>query len=324
MEWFVSRFNQLAFDALNEYNLETVYPITLIYGPCGVGKTELLRMVYHQNKSPQVLLMDAQIFSQRYVLAAQNHCLSEFRTRIRNHKLLILDQLERLEGKKNSLEELLHTLDSLTNNGAKIIASFQGEPQRAAFLTKRLYSRLFGGLTLPVLTPTTLELVEYARLYARSRSLIIQKDILSKLAAQAENLTDVQKLLNEFVKFTENDLKASSYECWEEYLMLYREKNSLKLIPDNVIQKISEMTGILAEEIKGSSRVPSTAAARKFAVYAIRKLCALSYPQLGVYFQRAHSVMMKSYQQFEDTQKENPEWRQKFEILKAYFDKGEG
>lgn len=324
MEWFVSRFNQLAFDTLNEYNLETAHPITLIYGPRGVGKTELLRMVYHQNKSPEVLLMDAQIFSQRYVFAAQNHGLSEFRTQMRSYKLLILDQLERLEGKKNSLEELLHTLDSLTNNGAKIIAAFQGEPKRASFLTKRIYSRLFGGLTLPVLTLNTFELEEYAKIYARSRSLIIQKDILSKLANQAENLTDIQKLLNEFVKFTENNLKALSHECWEEYLMLYKEKNNLALTPDNVIQKISEMMGIPAEEIKGSSRVPSISAIRKFAVYAIRKLCALSYPQLGVYFQRAHSVMMKSYQQFEDMQKENPEWRKNYEILQAYFDKGKG
>lgn len=324
MEWFVSRFNRLAFDNLNEYNIETAHPITLIYGPRGVGKTELLRRVYHQNKSPEVLLMDAHIFSQRYVLAAQNHSLGEFRMKIRGHKLLILDQLEGLEGKKNSLEELLHTLDSLMNNDAKIITAFQGEPHRAAFLTKRLYSRLFGGLTLPVLAPSNLELEEYARFYARARSFALQKDILSKLAAQAENLTDVQKLLNDFVKFTENNLKASTHECWKEYLMFYRERNSLELTPDNVIQKISEMTGISAQEIRGSSRVPSTAAIRKFAVYAIRNLCALSYPQLGVYFQRAHSVMMKSYQQFEDMQKEKPDWRKKYEILETYFDKSEG
>lgn len=321
MEWFVSRFNRLAFETLNEYSLLKAQPITLIYGPSGVGKSELLRMVYQHNKSPQVLLIDAQMFSQSYALAAQNHSLSEFRSRIRGHELLILDQLEGLEGKKHTLDELLFTLDSLANKNAKVIAGFQGEPQSITFLTKRLYSRLFGGLALPIHAPSLSELEEYTNRYAQSRFLVIQEDILARIAAQSGNLADVQRLINEFAEFAKNTSKALTHECWEEYLEFERERNRLELTPDNVIRKISEMTGISAQEIRGSSRIPLTAAIRKFAVYSIRELCALSYPQLGAYFQRAHSVMMKSYQQFEDMQKENKEWNKKYEILQAYFDK---
>lgn len=321
MEWFVSRFNRLAFETLNEYSQLKAQPITLIYGPSGVGKSELLKMVYQKIKNPQVLFLNAQIFSQSYAFAAQNHTLSEFRSRIRSHELLILDQLERLAGKTHTLEELLHTLDALANKSAKVIIGFQGDLQSASFLTERLYSRLFGGLTLPILAPTLPELEEFTNRYARSRFLVIQEDILARIAAQAGNLSKVQRLVNGFAEFAKDSSKVLSNECWEEYLELERERNRLELTPDNVIRKINEMTGISAQEIKGSSRRPSTAAVRKFAVYSIRELCVLSYPQLGAYFQRAHSVMMKSYQQFEDMKKENKEWEIKYEILQAYFSK---
>lgn len=320
MEWFISPFNRLAFDTLQHYVTEIAHPITLIYGPSGVGKTELLKNLYRQNKKPQVMLIDALNFSQSYAYAAQEGSLNDFRLRMRNLTLFILDNIETLKGKKHTLEELLHTVDALLNQGGKIVVSYQGEPQELTFLGKKLSSRLLGGMSLPILAPSISELAEYAYRYARSRYLIMPQEILYGIAIQSRSLREVQKHINDFVLYAENHAEALTKACWEDFQEEQKRRVELELSPDNILRKIFELTGVLPEEIRGNSREASIVASRKLAVYSVRKLCAWSYPQMGKYFDRAHSAMMKATHQFEEMMRKDPEWGRKFGTLKEYFD----
>lgn len=324
MELFISHFNRLAADTLRNYAPEKAQPVTLIYGPAGVGKTELLRKVYYQYKNPRVLLIDALAFSQNYVLAAQEGSLNDFRVHVRNLKLILLDRLEILKGKKHTLEELLHTLDALVSQGGKLVVCFQGEPQELSFLNPKLSSRFLGGMTLPILAPSHNELADYANRYARSRFLILPETILQSIADQTSNLREVQKLIQDFRVFSgnnvENKTDAFTQDCWEDFLKVQMNREKVELTSDNILRIVSELTGVLSTEIRGNTRVAASLAARKFSIYAIRKLCVWSYPQLGKYFHKTHSVMIKSYRQFEEMIKEDPEWRNKFEVLQAYFD----
>ncbi|AHF08520.1 DnaA ATPase domain-containing protein [Desulfitobacterium metallireducens] len=328
MELLISHFNRLAADTLQNYDLEKAQPVTLIYGPPGVGKTELLRKVYHQHKNSQVLLIDALTFSQKYVLAVQEGSLNEFRIYLRNLKLIILDRFEALKGKKHTLEEFLHTLDDLVSQDGKILVSFQGEPQELSFMSIKLSSRLLGGMTLPIFTPSHDELADFANRYARSHFLNLPEEVLQSIADQTSNLSEVQKMIQDFRVFSRNNVENKTDEFnksyWGDFLKAQKDRNEVELTPDNILRIISELTGVLSQDIKGNSRAKDLLTARKFAVYAIRKLNGWSYPELGEYFQKAHSVMIKSYRQFEQMMKEDPDWRNKFEILRTYFiqDKG--
>ncbi|HVJ48687.1 DnaA ATPase domain-containing protein [Desulfitobacterium sp.] len=328
MEPFISHFNRLAVDTLRHYIPEQAQPITLIYGPTGVGKTELLRTLYRQHKNPQVLLIDALTFSQNYAFAAQEGSLNDFRLHMRTLKLIILDRLEILKGKKHTLEELLHTLDALVSQGGKVVTSFQGEPQELAFMGTKLSSRFLGGMTIPVFAPSPLELEDYANRYARSRFLLLPEAILQSIAEQTSSLVEVQKLIKDFGLFSgncgENQDVELTEEYWQDFLETQRKRREAELTSANILRKVTELTGVLPEDIRGNSRAAAPLASRRLAVYAIRKLCVWSYPQLGEYFQRAHSVMIKSYHQFEEMMKEDPDWRKKFEILQDYFDQDKG
>jgi chromosomal replication initiator protein len=324
LELFVSQFNRLAVDTLRNYVPDKAQPVTLIYGPLGVGKTELLRKMYHQHKNPHVLLIDALAFSQNYVLAAQEGSLNDFREHVRNFKLIILDRLESLKGKKNTLEEFLHTLDALVSQGGKLVASFQGEPRELSFLGPKLSSRFLGGMTLPISAPTHNELFDFANRYARSRFLILPVAILKSIASQTSNLREVQKLIIDFGEFSgngsENKTDEFTQDYWDKFLQVQRSRKDVEVTADNILRKVSELTGVLSSDIRGNSRSAATLAARKFAIYAIRKLLIWSYPQLGEFFQKSHSIMIKSYCQFEVIMQTESEWREKFEILQAYFD----
>lgn len=328
MELLISHFNRLAADTLQKYDPEQAQPVTLIYGPPGVGKTELLRKVYHQYKNPQVLLIDALTFSQKYVFAVQEGSLNDFRGHMRNLKLIILDRLEALKGKQHTLEELLHTLDDLVSQDGKLVVSFQGEPQELSFLSDKLSSRLLGGMTLPIFAPSHDELADYANRYARSRFLILPEAILQSIADQTSNLREVQKMIQDFGVFSQSSIENKTDEFsssfWGDFLKAQKCRNEVELTPDNIIRIISELTGVLPQDIRGNSRAKDSLSARRFAVYTIRRLCGWSYPQLGEFFQKAHSLMIKSYRQYEEMVKEDPEWGRKFELLRAYFDQEKG
>lgn len=323
MELFVSHFNRLAVNQMLNYIPDKAQPVTLIYGPSGVGKTELLRKMYHQHKNSQVLLIDALTFSQNYVVAAQDGSLNNFREHVRNFKLILIDRLEALKGKKHTLEELLHTLDALVNQGGKLVACFQGQPQEFDFLGRRLASRLLGGMTLPISAPTLTERVDFANRYARSRFWVLPELILENIAHQTSNLREVQRLIQDFGIFSTKDVENTPGELaedyWKRFLFELKSRKEIEVSADNILRKVSELTGVLSTDIRGNSRASADLAARKFAIYAIRKLCTWSYPQLGEYFQKSHSVMIKSCRQFEDILEE-PEWQEKFAILQAYFD----
>lgn len=327
LELFVSHFNRLAVDAIRNYIPDQAQPVTLIYGPSGVGKTELLRKVYHEHKNPQVLLIDSLAFSQNYVLAAQDGSLNDFRKLVRSFKLIIFDRLEALKGKKQTLEELLHTLDALISQGGKFVACFQGEPQELNFLGQRLVSRLLGGMTLPISAPTHNELVDFANRYARSRFWALPEIIIDNIAHQASNLREVQRLIQDFGVFSarvQNTSDEFTEYYWKRFSNELKEQKEMEMTADNILRKVSELTGVLPGDIRGNSRASAAMAARKFAVYTIRKFCAWSYPQLGEYFQKAHSAMIKSCRRFEELMETEPEWREKFAILQAYFDQDEG
>ncbi|MEA4902818.1 DnaA ATPase domain-containing protein [Desulfitobacterium sp.] len=324
MELFISCFNRLAADTLRNYAVDLAQPVTLIYGPAGVGKTELLRKIYHQSKKPQVLLIDALTFSQNYALAAQEGSLNDFRQHVRSHKLILLDRVEILKGKKKTLEELLHTLDALVSHGGKLVVSFQGEPHQLSYLGPKLSSRFLGGMTLPINAPTHNELADYANRYARSRFLILPEPILQSIADRTLNLREVQEVIRDFEVYLNNDAEKMIDEptmaCWESFLQDRMKSKEEELTPDNILRIISELTGVLAKDIRGNSRSSAPLAARRFAVYALRNLYGWSYPQLGEYFGKSHSVMMKSSKVFEETIQKDQKWKSKFEILQGYFD----
>lgn len=320
MLWFVSRFNQLAVTTLKNYDRSYAPTVTLLNGPSAVGKTELLRACYElQRDQGRVIYMDAQSFAQSFAYAAQEGGLTNFRNRIRSASLLIFDHLEKLKGKKQSIGEFLHTYEALSEHGGRMIVGFQGPISQLDFLGKKLSSRLLGGLTISIETPASSEMLEYTSRYMRSRYLHTEYRVIEQISSRVKNFREAQEWVQGFVQYANEREVTLEYSVFSEYRVV-REKALLRLpTPENIVRRVAELTNLTPEEIRGSHRMTRIHEARLLAIYTIRSLCQLSYPEIGKYFQRAHSAIIKSCQEFPKRMKDNPEWNDKYNSLLDYF-----
>nr|WP_242831236.1 DnaA/Hda family protein [Desulfitobacterium dehalogenans] len=324
MMWLSSEFNRMAEQTLKVYEPEEAFFSTLIYGPAGVGKSTLLLKCYKRlkNKKP-ILYINAQDFVKNYAFAAQEGTLSRFRLRLRTPTLLILDHIEMLKGKTHSIEEFYHTYEALFQGNSRIICGFRGEPSQLEFLGDKLSSRLLGGLAVPIFQPTPEDRLNYLRLMAYRKFLIVEDLVLELMAEEVANFPEAQSLMNGFIEFANRSDSALDRDALSFYLQERRHKEKLRPSPQNIVQKAAELTGIAAEDIYGTTRTSEVRQARQLAIYVMRSLSRLSYPEIGTFLNKSHSSIMKSYQQFQEGIKKSPELKEKLESLLKYFNSRE-
>jgi chromosomal replication initiator protein len=320
MVWVTSDYNRMAVNTMQVYDPQNAPFLTLLYGPSGLGKTELLRSCFLRlKKQHHVNYIDAQDFVKRFSFAAQEGGLTQFREKIRSTPLLIFDHLEKLKGKKHSIEEFLHTYETLFERGAKMIVGFQGKITDLDFLGEKLYSRLLGGLAIPILSPTETELLDFLSRYSRSRYLIMEEKILEYISSQVKNFREGEEFLQGFVRYADSTDEALDMEIFLRYVPIREKENKRLPTPDNIIRKVAEITNVEVTQVYGDLRGATIREARQLAMYGIRKLCMLSYPDIGRYFNKAHSAIIKSCQQFENRMKSDPVWEEKYNQLLLFF-----
>lgn len=320
MIWVTSSFNKIAVNTLRDYDPKYAPPLTLVYGPSGVGKTELLRSSSLQLKQHnRVVYIDAEEFARSFAFAAQKGSLTKFRDRLRTTSILIFDHLETLRGKKQSIEELLHTYESLFERGAKMIVGFQGKTSGLDFLGEKLCSRLLGGLAIPIHSPSEAEMLEYLRRYSQSRYLILEEKVLEQMSSHVKDFREAQEFLQGFTRYADSFDVAMDREAFSCFVA-WKEKESFRHpTPDNIVRRVAELTDVDPGQICGDLRQTRIREARQLAIYAIRMVCQLSYPDIGQYFNKAHSSIIKSCQQFPERMKEDPTWEVKLNHLLQYF-----
>lgn len=323
MVWITSSFNQMAINTLQSYDPEHAPNLTLVYGPSGLGKTELLYACFLRlRKQHRVIYLDALDFSRSYAFAAQEGNLTQFREKLRSTSVLIFDHLEKLNGKVRSIEEFLHTYETLFEGGARMIVGFQGNASELAFLGEKLSSRLLGGLAIPIHAPSETEMYQYLSRYAQSRYLILEEKVLEQISTRVGNFREAQEFLQGFIRYAEKTDQALDIETCNLFVALKEKESDHSPTPENIIRKVAELTDVEPFQILGDQRVIRIREARQFAIYAIRMLCQLSYPEIGRCFNKAHSAVIKACQQFPERMKENPAWEEKLNILLQYFQLG--
>lgn len=320
MIWLSSEFNRMAENVLKEYCPDTTPFSTLIYGTAGVGKSELLLKCYKRLKDKnQVLYLDAQDFVKNYVFSVQDGTLSQFRLRLRTPSILIMDHLEVLKGKSHSIEEFYHTYEALFQRNSKIICGFRGDPSQLNFLGDKLASRLLGGLAIPVSQPSREDILKYLRLMAHAKFLIVEDLVLELMAGEACNFLEAQDHLKGFIHYANRTERALDREAFAFYLTERKRREQHRPSSQNIVQKAAEIAGVTPEDIYGTSRTLKVREARQLAIFGMRGLCQLSYPEIGSLLNKSHSSIIKSYQQIQESLKKNHAMKEKVGILLGYF-----
>merc|ERR1712159_320316 len=155
MGFITGSSNKLAYEASLKVseNIAHYNPL-YIYGGVGMGKTHLLNAIgYHLKKDSKVMFISAERFMYQFVKSIKSNDMVKFKEYFRNTDILLIDDIQFMNGKEAMQEEFFHTFNALLDKGSQIIVSADRAPNKLSRIQERIKSRFAGGLVVDIQKP---------------------------------------------------------------------------------------------------------------------------------------------------------------------------
>ncbi|MEM9201568.1 MAG: chromosomal replication initiator protein DnaA [Actinomycetota bacterium] len=282
------------------------YNPLFIHGDSGLGKTHLLRgiahYVSHHYPTYRVRYVSTETFLNEFVEAIRTNALPEFKRRYRDIDVLLIDDIQFMEGKDGLQEEFFHTFNELHQNNKQIVLSSDRTPDAMPTLEDRLRSRFKWGLITDIQRPDLETRLAILSKKAESKTIDIPDDVLLFIA---ENITEsIRELEGALIKvtayanLTQQPLTVDLASLVLGDLLANNEKKPVTA--ERIIALTAEMFGFEIEQIVGGSRRRPLVDARQVAMYVTRNMTDLSFPDIGKEFGgRDHTTVMHACRKVE-------------------------
>ena len=293
-----NRFAHAAAVAVAEAPARAYNPL-FIWGESGLGKTHLLHAVGHyaQKLFPgmRVRYVSTEEFTNDFINSLRDDRKVAFQRRYRDVDVLLVDDIQFLEGKEGTQEEFFHTFNTLHNANKQIVVSSDRPPKRLETLEDRLRTRFEWGLITDVQPPELETRIAILRKKAAQDRLAAPPEVLEFIASRIErNIRELEGALIRVTAFASLNKQLVDTQLAEIVLR--------DLIPDSVMPEISapvimavtaEYFAVSIDDLCGPGKTKALAQARQIAMYLCRELTDLSLPRIGQTFGgRDHTTVM--------------------------------
>lgn len=292
--------------AVAETPSEAYNPLFL-HGPPGLGKTHLLGAIANYLRANaaglSVRYTTAEGFTNEFVGALRSSGAERFKSRYRDLDVLLVDDVQFLQGKQHTEEEFFHTFNALYEGGSQLVLSADRLPSELSTLEARLRDRFEWGLTIPVEPPDLATRLTVLQRLAREAGLgADDRDALAELAHRIDaNVRRLHGALTRVIAHASLTAKPLSAELIAE-LIPNRSQHGGPTTVDQIQQRVAAAFGISRAELVGSSRAATPLRARQVAILLTREATDLSLPQIGrLYGGRDHSTILNALRRAEAT-----------------------
>ncbi len=285
------------------------YNPLFLHGAPGLGKTHLLGAIanYLRIHSPDlsVSYTTAECFTNGFVGALQSREIDAFKARYRSTDVLLIDDVQFLEGKTRTADELFHTFNALHERGAQIVLSADRIPGELSELATRLRDRFEWGLVADLRAPDELTRITFLnRLSQEERLEPAEPEALGTIARLAtENLRLLRGALTRVVAFSSLTDAPITRKLVEQALPGGGARAALPApaaSPEAIQDAVCEQVGVERERLLSPSRTADVVQARQLAMYLTRDLTDLSLPQIARAFgRRDHTTVIHAVRRFE-------------------------
>ncbi len=307
--------------AVAEAPSEAYNPLFL-HGPPGLGKTHLLAAIanYLRHNAPglSVRYTTAESFTNEFVAALKTSGNDAFKARYRDIDVLLIDDIQFLQGKPATEEEFFHTFNALYEAGSQLVLSADRIPSELSTLASRLRDRFEWGLTVPVEPPNlATRLTVLRRLVEEAGVEIEDEGALSELANRIDaNVRQLHGALTKVIAHASLMARPLSSDLISEVIPSIRSRRPTSV--EEIQQRVAEGFGISRAELVGSSRAATPLRARQVAIFLTRDLTDLSLPQIGrLYGGRDHTTVLNSLRRVEASLDEDLELAEKVRELRG-------
>lgn len=296
--------------AVAEAPAEAYNPL-FIHGPPGLGKTHLLVAIANYLRSNadglSIRYVTAEHFTAEFVGALRTTGAEEFKRRHRELDVLLVDDVQFLEGKRHTEDEFFHTFNALYESGSQIVLSADRLPSELSSLAERLRDRFEWGLTVPIAAPNlATRLTVLRRLVSEAGIEVADNDALATLAGRIDmNLRQLHGALTRVVAHASLMARPISSDLISE--VIPAAAHPPVSITEKVQEAVSAEYGFDREVLIGAGRSASVVQARQVAVFLTRELSTLSLPEIGRGFgDRDHSTILHSIRRVEKLVGDDP------------------
>ena len=293
-----NRFPHAAAVAVAEAPGKAYNPL-LVYGESGLGKTHLLHAIGHYVRSlytgAKVRYVSSEEFTNEFINAIRDDRQDRFKRRYRDVDVLLIDDIQFLEGKTQTQEEFFHTFNTLHNANKQIVLTSDRAPKRLEALEDRLRNRFEWGLITDVQPPDLETRIAILRKKAAMDRLTAPPDVLEFIASKIQtNIRELEGALIRVTAFANLNRQEVDMTLAEIVLKdLIPEGGEPEITAGLIIAQTAAYFGLSIEELTGPSRGRHLVMARQIAMYLCRELTDLSLPKIGAQFgNRDHTTVM--------------------------------
>ena len=281
-----NRFAHAAALAVAETPARKYNPL-FIYGDAGLGKTHLLQAIGHYVRENyptyRVRYVTSEAFLNEFIDAVRTGTNDAFKRRYRDIDVLLVDDIQFIEGKKETQEEFFHTFNHLHQANRQIVLSSDRTPDAIGTLEDRLRSRFKMGLITDVQPPDLETRLAILRNKAEREATWVPPEVLEFIATNiTENIRVLEGALIRVAAFASLTSEQLTIETASSVLGdLLTARQPRPITPTVILEATSKMFGIPIEEIIGKKRQRPLVTARQVAMYVFRDLTDLSYPAIA-------------------------------------------
>jgi chromosomal replication initiator protein len=284
-----NRFAHAAAVAVAEAPAKAYNPL-FVYGESGLGKTHLLHAIGHYAFSlypgVRVRYVNSEEFTNDFINSIRDDKSSAFQRRYRDVDVLLIDDIQFLQGKVQTQEEFFHTFNTLHNANKQVVITSDLPPKQLSGFEERMRSRFEWGLITDVQPPEPETRIAILRKKAITERLEVRDDVLEYIASKiSTNIRELEGALIRVTAFASLNRQQVDLSLAEIVLKdLIPADDTSAITAATIMAQTAAYFGLTMEDLCGSSRSRVLVNARQIAMYLCRELTDLSLPKIGQQF----------------------------------------
>ena len=318
--------NKLAYEAsLKVSENVSHYNPLYIYGGVGMGKTHLLNAIgLELKKNNKVMFISAERFMYQFVKSIKSNDMVKFKEYFRNSDILLIDDIQFMNGKEAMQEEFFHTFNALLDKDSQIIVSADRAPNKLSRIQERIKSRFSGGLVVDIQKPdyelrkkiVEQKINELNKLY--SDQIKISKEIQDYISTEITvSIRELVGAINRIVSFSRIYNKVPKLSETKVVLKDLLNLTENKVTIDLIQTLVCKFFKISKNEMLSSRRSRYLVRPRQTAIYLTKILTSKSLPEIGREFSnRDHTTIIHSVKTIEKLKEKDSEMVENINKLK--------
>jgi len=298
-----------------------------IHGGVGLGKTHLINAIANQisqNSNLKIAYRTGEHFTNELIDSIRTQKTAAFRNKYRKVDVLIIDDIQFIEGKQSTQEEFFHTFDALHKSQKQIILTSDRDPSAIKHLAERLRSRFNWGLVADIQPPN----FETRMAILKSKTLLagieLDEDIYFLLASKiSSNVRELEGALTRLTAYSKLSRKPITMELALDKLRDQLQLHSKIINIEDIQKQVAHYYNIRISDMKSKVRKRNIAFPRQVAMYLSKELTKMSMPEIADQFEKKdHTTILYAHRKIQQECLDNQDFNQEIQRLKTILKQG--